>query len=93
MKVRHVVGLLFRKTRELFKDEYPDQEPKKVSDVKGVSFEVKGLCPTYCTCTEWNSGEGFNFEWVDDKGNEKRVALHHNELDAMFACLNDLKYF
>ena len=43
-------------------------------------------------CAEWANGEGYDWTLLsEDK--EQRFSTHLDELDVMFACLMDLKYF
>ena len=80
-------------------DQYPDSAAKKFGDQKGVTYEMDLLTHTYCSVTNWASGEGFDINWQTESNitthtwEDKRVSLHTTELECMLACLNDLKYF
>ena len=70
--------------------------PKKTGEAKVVGYEIDGLINSYCTCSEWTNGEGFDisFETKNSSGfSESRISLHTDELDTMLACLNELGYF
>ncbi|MHB8871826.1 MAG: hypothetical protein ACYC5G_05220 [Candidatus Doudnabacteria bacterium] len=79
--------------------EYPDSSAKKFGDQKGVTYEMDLLCHTYCSVTNWSNGEGFDISWETEDNTtirsweDKRISLHTTELECMFACLNDLRYF
>jgi hypothetical protein len=70
--------------------------PKKFGESRSVEFEIDGLVKSFCKVTGWSNGEGFditfqskaNKEWTD-----KRIDLHTDELECLFACLNELKHF
>ena len=72
--------------------------PKLYGESKAVSFEI--ILPTgkdtyytnFCLCTAWANGEGFDFNFTDDKGNEKSISLHETELEIMLASLNHLGF-
>lgn len=76
-------------------DEY---SPKLFGESKAVSYEI--ISPTgrednhtsFCLCTAWANGEGFDFTFTDDKGNEKAISLHETELEIMLASLNHLGF-
>jgi hypothetical protein len=83
---------LFRKwlnETEEFEHEFP-----KVRDIRAFSAEIKGPWGNTCLCTEWPNGEGFDFSWYGQKGeDEKKISLHETEIDTMLECLNQMEYF
>lgn len=47
---------------------------------------VDGLVEGFVVFTEWNNGEGFDFEVMDENyKSEKKISLHCDELEAMAA--------
>jgi len=70
--------------------------PKKFGTSRSVEYQMQGLVDTFCKVTEWSNGEGFDisFETKTDNGYQtKRIDVHVDELECLFACLNDFKYF
>jgi hypothetical protein len=57
---------------------------------------MQGLVDTFCKVTEWSNGEGFDISFETKTDNDyqtKRIDVHVDELECLFACLNDFKYF
>jgi hypothetical protein len=80
------------------KDEDCTFLPKKDKDVKMSSFTSQSPLgnnkydENSCQCISWNNGEGYDFI-LSNNNNTKFISLHITELENMFCCLDDLKYF
>jgi hypothetical protein len=71
-------------------------QPKKFGESRSVEYEINGLVDTFCKVTEWANGEGFDISFETKSNNDwenKRIDIHNDELECLFACLNDLKHF
>ena len=66
---------------------------KLFGESRAVGYDIDGLMKSYCQLTEWPSGEGYDVSFDTDKEDTKRISLHTDELDVLFACLNHFKYF
>lgn len=66
---------------------------KLFGEARTVAYEIDGLAKSYCQLTEWPSGEGYDISFDTGKEDTKRLSLHTDELDVLFACLNHFKYF
>lgn len=71
--------------------------PKKLSESRSVEFEINGLVESLCKVTEWANGEGFDIFFQSKTNNgwsdKKRIDLHLDELDCLFAALDELGHF
>lgn len=73
--------------------------PKKFGESKSVEFEIDGLVKSFCKVTKWSNGEGFDISFETKTNTKtgdwtsKRIDLHTDELDCLFAALNELNYF
>lgn len=70
--------------------------PKKFGESRSVEYQIDGLVDTFCKVTEWSNGEGFDISFETKSTNgwqTKRIDVHVDELECLFACFNDLKYF
>lgn len=73
--------------------------PKLFGEGKTVSYEINGLTDSFCQLTEWTNGEGYDifFQTKTDTKighwEDKRISLHTDEIETLFACLNHFKYF
>ena len=75
---------------EFNKNDY--YQPKLCGESKTVAYQIDGLVKSYCDVSEWPSGEGFTISF-ETENKEKYISLHHDELDALLACLDHLGYF
>ena len=95
MKKSKIKKHLIANEEDAIKEDY--YRPKKFGEGKTVEYEIDGLTKSFCKVTEWANGEGydvsFETETHKDKWENKRIELHHDELDVFFACLNHFKYF
>lgn len=98
-KLKQKIARWFNITVKDLSEEYPDSAAKKFGDQKGVTYEMDLLVKTFCSATNWASGEGFDLNWQTESNQkthtweDKRISLHTTELDCLLACLNDLNYF
>lgn len=96
MSMKKVIAKWLKITEEDIK-EVDGYRAKKFGESRSVEYEMHGLTDTFCKVTEWANGEGYDisFETEITKGKwvNKRIDLHMDELETMFSCLNDLKYF
>ncbi len=70
--------------------------PKKFGESQSVEYEVDGLVHAHCKVTQWANGEGYDISFeskTNSNWQNKRIDIHVDELECLFACLNDLKYF
>ena len=73
--------------------------PKLFGEGKTVSYEINGLTDSFCQLTEWTNGEGYDISFQTKTNTkiehceDKRISLHTDELETLFACLNHFKYF
>ncbi len=70
--------------------------PKKFGESRSVEFEINGLVKSFCKVTEWSNGEGFDITFQSKTNNsysDKRIDLHSDELDCLFAALDELGHF
>ena len=85
-------------------DKESEYSPKKSRDLKAVSFRIRDPIDGKHSnqwlfhCTQWDNGEGFLFDIncyneLSKQNQEMHYSLCLDELDGIFACLNDLKYF
>lgn len=86
---------LLEQNEEAVKEEY--YMPKLFGEGKTVEYEIDGLVKSYCKLTEWTNGEGYDISLLSSHGkgkwDDKRIELHTDEINALFACLNHFKYF
>jgi hypothetical protein len=80
-------------------EEMDGYQPKKFGESRSVEYEIDGLVKTFCKVTEWANGEGFDISFETEENvklgtwENKRIEIHTDELECLFACLNELKYF
>lgn len=73
--------------------------PNKFGESKSVEFEIDGLVKSFCKVTEWSNGEGFDISFETETNTNtgdwknSRISVHADELECLFACLDDLNYF
>ena len=73
--------------------------PKLFEEGKTVSYEINGHTDSVCQLTEWTNGEGYDISFQTKTNTkigiweDKRISLHTDELETLFACLNHFKYF
>lgn len=70
--------------------------PKKFGESRSVEFEINGLVESFCKVTEWANGEGLDITFQSKTNNgwsDKRIDLHLDELDCLFAALDELGHF
>lgn len=86
---------LIKQNEEAVKEEY--YMPKLFGERKTVEYEIDGMKKSFCKLTEWVNGEGYDVSFESEistgKWENKRIELHTDELDVLFACLNHFKYF
>ena len=86
---------LIKQNEEAVKEEY--YMPKLFGEGKTVEYEINGMKKSFCKLTEWANGEGYDVSFESEistgKWENKRIELHTDELDVLFACLNHFKYF
>lgn len=68
-------------------------KPQHFGNSKVTSYEISGIIDSFCMCSEWPSGEGFDFSFTTKGNSDKSISLHSDELEIMLACLNKLGYF
>ena len=91
MKKSKIRKFLAKTEEEAVKEDY--YRPKKFGESKSVEYEIDGLSKSHCKLTEWSNGEGYDVSFDTEKQETKRIDLHTDELDVLFACLNHFKYF
>lgn len=76
---------------------YEESMPKLFGETSGVTYEKDGLVKCFCSVNRWANSEGHDFSFQTESGNgkwvDKRIELHDDEIEAMLACLQHLKYF
>ena len=81
--------------KEMIENDY--YRPKLFGKGKTVEFEIDGLVKSFCKLTEWTNGEGYDLSFQTEvskgKFEDKKIDLHLDELDVLFACLNHFEYF
>jgi hypothetical protein len=97
-KIKKLIKTNSGKVKKLLEDinNDPDTEnykPKFFGDGKVVAYEINGIAKSFCTTSSWPNSEGFDFHFQDEKGNEKMISLHDDEIEVMLSCLNKLNYF
>ena len=79
--------------------EYPKWTPRLYSETRAVTYSVDSPVgpdkdfTMSCTVVEWPNGEGYDLWFFDSNNVEKRISLHFDELEAMFAGLNHFNFF